>query len=208
MSLDPTASLRATQMVREQLRPGEDLIWCGMPDRTALLGPADAYLIPFSIVWFSFACFWEAGVTQTGAGFMTLFGIPFIAIGLYMVAGRFIYKRISHGRTAYGVTRDRAIIVTPTSFRDLPLAGVPITVHRGRNRRRASVVMATPDFSPRPAGLLGTRRGRSARSAAMYANTGLEPLMRSAVWPFAFYDVDNPDAMLAAIDRARTGSSW
>lgn len=41
--------------------------------------------------------------------FAELWGIPFIALGLYMVAGRFIYKRISHGRTAYGVTRDRAI---------------------------------------------------------------------------------------------------
>lgn len=208
MSVDTAASLRATQMVREHLRPGEDLIWAGTPDRAALFSTGDAFLIPFSILWFSFACFWEAGVTQAGGGFMSLFGIPFIVLGLYIVAGRFVYKRISHGRTAYGVTGDRAIIVTPTSFRDLPLRDVPITVRRSRNGRRASVVMTTPDFSSVSGGFLGLNRRRSARSAAMYANTGMEPLMRSAVWPFAFYDVDNPDAMLAAIDRARTGSSW
>ena len=209
MTLDTAASLRTTQMLRGHLRPGEELVWSGMPDRAALIGRGDGYLIPFSVVWLSFACFWEFGATQSGSGgFFELWGIPFIALGLYMVAGRFVYKRISHGRTAYGVTRDRALIVTPTTFRDLPLSGVPITVQRSHGGRRASVIMGTPDAVPGRAGVLGTRRYRSARAYAMYANTGMEPLMRSAIWPFAFYDVDNPDAMLAAIDRARTVSSW
>jgi hypothetical protein len=208
MSIDTPASLRAAQLVREHLRPGEELIWCGMPDRAALFGPADAFLIPVSLVWLCGACFWEFLARQNGFVFGELWGLPIIAFALYTAVGRFVYKRVSHGRTAYGVTRDRAILVTPRTVRDLPLSGVPISVHRSRNGRRASVVMATPDHAPAPGGLLGTRRPRSARSAAMYANTGMEPLMRSAVWPFAFYDVDNPDAMLAAIDRARTGSSW
>jgi len=37
-----------------------------------------------------------------------------------------------------------------------------------------------------------------------YANTGLDPLARSANQPFAFYDVADPEAMLAALDQART----
>jgi hypothetical protein len=209
MTLDTAGSLRITQMLQGQLRPGEELVWSGMPARGALIGRGDGYFIPFSILWLTFACFWEFGATQTGGGvFFGLWGIPFIAIGLYAVAGRFVYKRYSHGRTAYGVTRDRALIVTPTSFRDQPLAGVPVTVYRSHGGRRATVLMSTPDVMPPRVGVLGTRRSRSARAYAMYANTGMEPLMRSAVWPFAFYDVDNPDAMLAAIDQARTGSTW
>jgi len=207
MSLDTQTSLRATRMLTEHLRPGEELVWYGVPDSRALIGRNDAYLIPFSILWLAFAGFWEVGVIRSGNAFFALWGVPFIALGLYMVAGRFVWKRISNGRTAYGVTRDRAIIVTPTSFRDVPLRGVPITVQRSRGGRRASVTMATPEPAP-VAGILGTRRTRSARAYAMYANTGMEPLMRSAVWPFGFYDVDNPDAMLAAIDRARTPNSW
>jgi len=208
MSLDTAASLRATQMLREHLRPGEELIWSGMPDRAALLGRGDVFLIPFSVLWLTFTSFWESGAAQSGVVFAELWGIPFIALGLYMAGGRFIWKRISHGRTAYGVTGDRAMIVTPTSFRDLPLRGVPVSVHRSHGGRRASIIMGTLDPVPERAGFLAGRRLRSSRATAMYANTGMEPLMRSGVWPFAFYDVDNPDALLAAIDRARTPSTW
>jgi hypothetical protein len=47
--------------------------------------------------------------------------------------------------------------------------------------------------------------GRYARYAR-YANTGMEPMVRSVAWPFAFYDVTDPEPMLAAIDQARTGT--
>jgi len=204
MSLDAAAALRTRQLLHDRLRPGEELIWCGAPDRTALLSPQDSYLIPFSVIWLSFACFWEFGVSQTGAGlFPQLWGIPFICLGLYMVAGRFVYKAISHTRTAYGVTGDRALIITSRTFRDLPLAGMPISVQRSRDGRRASVVMGLERGAIRT----GLFSGRRAGSYAMYANTGMEPLMRSAVWPFAFYDVPDPEPMLAAIDRARTGGA-
>lgn len=103
---------------------------------------------------------------------------------------------------------DRAIIATPTTFRDRPLSGVPVSVHRGRGGRRGCVILGMADSPTERARFLSGRRLRSGRRYAMYANTGMEPLMRSGVWPFAFYDVDNPDAMLAAIDQARIGNTW
>ena len=87
-------------------------------------------------------------------------------------------------------------------------------VHRNRGRDRASVIMGTPGPVPFsvmfifPSLFTAERLREAARKYRMYANSGMEPLIRRVVWPFAFYDVDNPAAMLAAVDRARTGSAW
>jgi hypothetical protein len=192
--------------LRRYLRPGEELIWQGAPTQSFTIARADTFAIPFTIAWFSFACFWTIGASLADgpvAGFM---GLPFLAIGIYVVAGRFLVKRYQHRHTAYGVTQDRAMIVTPRSFRDLQLRGVPLNVERSRDGRRVSVIMSTPR-PDRSYSFLGRRRPSQAYAARL-ANTGLEPLMRSAPFPFAFYDVENPDALLAAIDRARTPGSW
>jgi hypothetical protein len=191
--------------LRGYLRPGEELLWHGGPARSFTLAPADTFLIPFSVMWLAFACFWETGVARSGSVFGAVWGLPFIALGLYAVAGRFVYKRYQHRHTAYGVTSDRAIVVTPRSFRDLSLRGVPVTVYRSRDGRRVSVIMS--QVQPQAtSSFLG--RQRSSRVYERYADTGMEPLMRSAQFPFAFYDVEEPEALLAAIERARTQDSW
>lgn len=192
--------------LRGYLRPGEEFSWQGAPARSFTFTSADAFLVPFSILWCSFTCFWEVNAARTGVVFAEIWGVPFFALGLYMVAGRFLCKRYQHRHTAYGVTRDRAMIVTPRSFRDQPLRGVPLSVERSRGGRRVSVIVSAPE-PDRPYTFLGRRRPSQAASAR-YANTGLEPLMRSASFPFAFYDVEDSKPMLAAIDRARTPSSW
>jgi hypothetical protein len=188
--------------LRRYLRPGEELIWQGAPTRSFTLAPADSFAIPFTILWFSFACFWTVGASRADGPVAGLMGLPFVAVGIYVVAGRFLVKRYQHRHTAYGVTQDRAMIVTPRSFRDLPLRGVPLSVERSRDGRRVSVIMSSPepDLSY---GFLGRRRPTRAASAR-YANTGLEPLMRSAPFPFAFYDVEDPQALLG---RPRPGAN-
>lgn len=40
-------------------------------------------------------------------------------------------------------------------------------------------------------------------SGSFYANTGLELLARHTAMPIAFYDVEDVDAMLSAMDQAR-----
>jgi hypothetical protein len=192
--------------LRRYLRPGEELIWQGAPTRKFTLAPADSFAIPFTIAWLTFACFWTVGAFRADGPAAGLPGLPFVAIGIYVVAGRFLVKRYQHRHTAYGVTQDRAMIVTPRVFRDLPLRGVPLNVERSRDGRRVSVIMSTPE-PDRSYSFLGRRRPSQAY-AGRYANTGLEPLMRSAPFPFAFYDVEDPESLLAALDRARTPNSW
>jgi hypothetical protein len=184
------------------LRPGEQLLWSGRPDPDVRLTPADGFLIPFSILWTSFALFWEIGVATADntSPIGAVFGIPFLAVGCYMVAGRFIYKRYRKQRTAYGITPQRALIaVGPGTLADVPLAGQPVTISRSRDLRHASVTFGSPQARP------AARWPRSYGNTWLYANTGTELFMRSATLPFAFYDVAQPDAMLAALDQVRAG---
>lgn len=184
--------------LQANLRADEQLLWHGVPDQRVWFAPADAFLIPFSFMWCAFAVFWESSVV-TGGGpvFAEVWGVPFIAIGGYFVVGRFAYKRYRKGRTTYGITSQRAVIVAPRSFSDMPLQHQPVTVKRTRDGRHASVVFGT-NADP--------GRGSLFRTSMTwhYANTGMEPLARGASLPFAFYDVADPDAMLAALDQART----
>lgn len=105
-------------LFQQSLQPDEGILWVGRPNRWKLLSTEDIALIPFSILWFGFACFWVIGVwtepshdPNAASRFAALFGLPFILIGLYMVIGRFIYKFWEKSHTYYALTNQRAIII-------------------------------------------------------------------------------------------------
>jgi hypothetical protein len=207
---DAASTLRVREQVQAYLRPGEELLWCGRPDPAVIFGPGDLSVVPFSILWLAFAIFWESGVIRSGAGPLPeIWGIPFIAIGAYALFGRFIYKRISKKRTVYAITRSRAIIVAGTVVSDMPLGGVPTTVRYSRVGNHASVTFG--DLSGRPdrePNVLGRRPRSRAFYANAYGNTGMELLTRRSYLPFAFYDVAEPAAMLAALSQAQAPGNW
>lgn len=101
---------------------------------------------------------------------------------------------------AYFITTRRAIILGPRSFTDMQLAGQPISVQRSRSGRHASVTVGRPPDGGRLRGWNLRSRGRQ---AAFYGNTGLDLMMSGTPLPFAFYDVKDPGAMLAALDQVR-----
>lgn len=177
------------------LRPGEQLLWCGRPDPGVWFTAADLYLIPLSILWCGFAIFWEAGASQGGGPFFTAWGIPFIAIGLYMVIGRFFYKQHRKKQTSYGITAQRALVaVGARSLADSPWGNQPVTIQRSRSGGHASVILQ--DAVP--------SRSFWRSSAGMPGNTGLDSFpCRTASPQVAFYDVPDADAMLAALNQAR-----
>ena len=89
---------------------GEQVLWKGTPGSGHLFLPSDIFMIPFSIFWCGFAFFWEFGVISSGAPFFfALFGLPFIAVGLYITVGRFIWKVYIRKRTAYVITNRKII---------------------------------------------------------------------------------------------------
>ncbi|HEY4373933.1 MAG TPA: hypothetical protein VGN52_18545 [Burkholderiales bacterium] len=119
-----------------EFAPGEHLLWSGRPPAGFMLRASDLYQIPFSVMWCGFAIFWESSVVRIHAStqadgmrdVMVLWGIPFVAIGLYMVAGRFLVDAWRRTRTRYALTNQRVIIISGLRRREvksLPLRLLP-----------------------------------------------------------------------------------
>ncbi len=109
----------AQQIVQRELDSGEKLIWAGIPTQGIVVRTSDVFMIPFSLLWGGFAIFWEVmalGIPKDDAGAVAyvfpLFGLPFVLIGLYMIFGRFIYDAKKRAKTFYGLTDQRAIIIS------------------------------------------------------------------------------------------------
>ena len=99
------------ESVRFSLQRDERSLWTGRPAQGLILRGSDAFLIPFSLMWCAFAIFWESSVLRTGGPLLLkLWGIPFVAVGLYMVIGRFFIDAWARSRTFYALTHERALI--------------------------------------------------------------------------------------------------
>jgi len=102
------------------LLTGERIVWSGAPGRGLLLTSADTLMIPFSLIWCGFAIFWKySAVTQGGPFFFRLFGAPFVLVGLYLVAGRFLVDAWIRRGMQYAVTNRRILISRSGMFSKL-----------------------------------------------------------------------------------------
>src|SRR5262245_484893 len=100
-----------------RLMKGEKIVWWGQPAAGFLLTGRDWLLIPFSLMWGGFAIFWETTVVRSNAPFfMQLWGVPFVLIGLYLVAGRFLVDAWLRQRILYAVTDKRILILRSAPF--------------------------------------------------------------------------------------------
>jgi hypothetical protein len=101
------------------LGSNERLVWSGQPRGGIRLRSSDAFAIPFSLFWCGFVIFWEYSVLTGSAKrpgppdvISPIMGVLFLAVGFYLVVGRFIADAYVRGRTTYAVTTERLIIVS------------------------------------------------------------------------------------------------
>ena len=178
---DSTVSndLDAVHMLTPWLRPGEALVWAGRPDPSVWVTSSDRYLIVFGLVWCAVVVRVEVAAVSKGDTFTALFTLVFVLLGLYITVGRFAIKAMHKKRTAYGITKDRAIVVNGTSMMDAPLGSVATSVRRHRGDRHVTVA-----FGP--------------RRESKYANTGME-FIAPGQGGMTFFDVPDVDGLLAAL---------
>ncbi|MFO0994610.1 MAG: PH domain-containing protein [Hyphomicrobiales bacterium] len=134
--------------LREHLQGDEKLIWAGKPGTGFKLRPADALLIPFSLLWGGFAIFWETSVIRTSAPwFFKLWGIPFVLVGIFLIAGRFIWDALVRRRQVYGVTNNRLLVLNQFPrfvLRSFDLTNLPSLTLVEWGRLEGSIRFAEP----------------------------------------------------------------
>lgn len=169
------------------LQPGEQVLWTGRPDPRVELGGSEVVVVSSGIAFIGIAVIWEIGAGLLGGApwYFLLFGLMFIAVGVYMAIGWPVRVRYVRAHTRYVVTDRRAIALTPRAVTDCPLRDQPVVVHRGRSGR------ATVDIgSPMP-------NYRSASSDSSTRTVRYVALLR-------FVQVADADAMVTALNLARS----
>jgi hypothetical protein len=189
--VEPLGPPDPSRLIAAHLRDGEDLLWAGRPDPSVHLTAADLYLIPFSIFWIGFSLFWEKTALDDAAPIpFALFGVPFIGMGVYVTVGRFFVKRRQKQRTVYGLTDKRAIVLEgDRNLRDGPVRDQPTSVRRSRDGMHVSVTF----------GVVPTRSWPNNNPSV--PNTGMD-LFDRGPRPLAFFDVEHPQSLLDAVERA------
>jgi len=102
----------AAQRLNGALGSGTNFRWTGTPRQGLLFRPTDVFAIPFSLMWCGFSIFWETTVLSSPAPLIFEFwGVPFVLVGLFFVAGRFILDGYLRAHTTYAVGDDAVYIV-------------------------------------------------------------------------------------------------
>ena len=124
-----------TQPFQPYLFPGERILWSGQPKQGVALSGRDSFLIPFSLMWGGFAIFWNAMVWLAPFGgansggdpdwFFKLWGLPFLVVGLYLIAGRFFHDAHIRRRLFYAVTDQRILTLRGSKIVSLDIHRLP-----------------------------------------------------------------------------------
>ena len=124
------------QFYRSYLIPGESVLWKGKPEKGNLFTKRELIMIPFGVFWLGFCLFWESIAIQSGQLIAIIWGLPFVAIGFYLLFGRFIQSAFLRDKTFYVVTNKKIIIKRGSrskmyNAQDLP--PMEVEIHKNGN---------------------------------------------------------------------------
>lgn len=128
---DSALTERLRKALERELGPDEEVVWHGW--QLARIQPRMFLIYVFAIPWTAFSLLWTGlaaaaimGAGEDGPGLIgwafPLFGLPFIAIGLWMLAGPFLPLFV-RGRVLYVVTDRRVLRLS--YWRELAVKAVP-----------------------------------------------------------------------------------
>ncbi len=118
--------------IQPYLHAGEEILWVGKPSAGSAPRQS-AFSIVFMIFWLGFAVFWTVTAAAM-AGFMAIFGLLFVGIGIGIFYNMFFGRKKSMNSSIYAVTETRAIIIA-----DIPRRGKTCTEYVFANHMGVSV---------------------------------------------------------------------
>ena len=104
-------SIAPPQAVEDAIAPGETVKWWGAAPRGLRFRAADAFAIPVSIVW----CAIVFSIVGRGASIGVLVA-PFVAVGFWMLLGRFAFDAWQRSRMTYAVSDRAAYVIRASPF--------------------------------------------------------------------------------------------
>jgi len=116
----PTIDPRASEKFQQELLSGESILWAGIPNPSVIFHWEDWAMVPFSLLWGGGALFmgaesfgWWRGKPGTAPtwDFGMIVIAAFIAIGQYLIWGRFVMDGWLKRRTYYGITNRRSLFL-------------------------------------------------------------------------------------------------
>ncbi len=187
----PSLSPDEESSIRQELAPGETILWTGQPSPKAIFHAYDFFLVPFSLFWCGFTLFWELAASRSGGVFFLLWGVPFILVGQYILWGRFVYTAWKKKRVLYVLTDRRALtIVRPPQARVIA-ANLFVLQNVQKELRRdgiGTVTIGTASVIPMG---FGNRRTQSTDGLSLNAGVPI------------FVDIENASDVFALIESRR-----
>ncbi|MBI4308118.1 MAG: PH domain-containing protein [Chloroflexi bacterium] len=113
------ASVPESSPLRQELKPGEDVLWEGRPVQWffVLLGsPAGLFVASFSLLWFAlglllFYSIWFAPLEGEAPDLLVRgLALAFLLAGCYFAFGRYVIAALEWRNTAYVLTNRRVMI--------------------------------------------------------------------------------------------------
>ena len=109
----------------DYLDADEKLLWQGAPATGLRFSGKGAVMSVFGVFFFGFSVFWitmAATMANTGSAFdflFPLFGLPFVAVGFWLVIGHWFFDAYKRKKSRYALTNKRAIIARSVFGRKL-----------------------------------------------------------------------------------------
>ena len=162
---------------------------------------SDIFIIPFGLIWGGFALLWEANeivqllIFDKDYSFAIglvhiLFGLPFVFVGVYLVIGRFVFKKRDKKNTLYVVTDKRILII-----KDSPERVTPLYINQ----------IDSINKSISGSGLGTIKFGIDSPFHRFYSNTGLEvPWLFHGGSAPAFYDIHDTEAVFDILNSIKS----
>ena len=132
---DPRNGINIRNVFAPYLSPDEVIEWCGQP---SFKSGTTAYHFVFGLFFTCFSLFWAFGVFMSGAGFMSLFALPFIVCGIYVMTGA--GDKPVRRNTYYAVTNERCIIIC--NYKQMSFCDYRYSAMKGVNCVDGSIFLA------------------------------------------------------------------